>query len=183
MWRLAVIAAVLCGGSLLSAQTGASQWASDYELKAAFVYNIVPFVDWPQGAIGDRVVIGFAGEGPMASVMMKFFAGKRVGARPIEVRVVHTRDELRTCNIVLLAYPDRSRVQEALTHLRDTNILTIGDGEQFTKLGGVISFVPRGNTFQLAINPQAAARTHLRISSKLISIAMLVSDDETAMRE
>jgi len=158
-------------------------WASDYDLKAAFVYSIVSFIEWPPGVLSDRIVVGFAGEGPMANAMGKLFVGKRVGSRPIEVREAHTRNEMRACNVLLLAYPDRSRMKEALMQVRGTMVLTVGDGEPFTKYGGIITFVPHNNTFRLAINPQAAERSHLKISSKLMSIATVVSDDESATRE
>ena len=178
----AIIFAILGSGTSLSTQTGAAQWATGYELKAAFVHNIMPFVDWPSGSFGDRVIIGFAGEGPMASVMAKSFSGKRIGSRLVEVRDVHSQSELRACNVLLLAFPDRSRMRETLVQLHGTNVLTIGEGEQFTKFGGIIAFVPRDNTFQLAINLQAAERAHLKISSKLMKIAKLISDDETGAR-
>jgi hypothetical protein len=180
---LALIVALLCCGTPLAAQTDASRWSRDSELKAAFVFNIVPFVEWPPETLGDRFVIGVAGESPMASVMAKSFAGKRIGSRIVEVREVHSRSELRACNILLLAFPDRSRMGEAFTELRGTNVLTIGDSELFTKLGGVVTFVQHDSTYRLAINPRAAERAHLKISSKLLSIATMVSDDEADRKE
>ena len=180
---LALLMAVFCYASPLSAQAGTVPWTREYELKAAFVYNIASFVDWPQNTLGNRVVIGFAGEGPMASVMTRFFAGKHIGPRLIDVRDVHSRDELRSCNILVIEYPDRSRVRETIAQLQGANILTVGDNEQFTRVGGVITFLPHGNTFQLAINQHAAELAQLKISSRLLSVAKLLSNDKTATRE
>jgi hypothetical protein len=175
---IALASVLFCSGPACVAQGAARQWANEYEIKAAFVYNLIPFIDWPEGAVGDRFIIGFAGEGPMAGALTSFFKNKRIASKPVEVRDVRTRDELRGCNILLLAYPDRSRTREALLQLQGTNVLTIGDGENFARLGGVVAFVPRENTFQLAINPHAAERAHIKVSSKLMSITKLVPDEE-----
>ena len=44
----------------------------EYHLKAAFVYNLIPFVEWPAGETGERLVVGFAGEGPMEAALQSF---------------------------------------------------------------------------------------------------------------
>jgi len=182
-FRLAVLAAVFWGGYSQSALAGEMQWASEYELKAAFVYNILSFVDWPRGILGNEVVIGFAGEGPMEQVMVRFFADKHIESRAIEVRAVHNPSQLRGCNVLVVAYPDRSRTTETLALVQNQAVLTIGDGERFANSGGTVALVPHDSTFGVAINPKAAERARLKISSKLLHISTLVSDDETGGRE
>lgn len=174
----AVIAAVICGGLAKAAQAEWGQWANEYELKAAFVYNLLAFVQLPEGSVGDHVVVGIASESPMAAVVSKFLGSKRVGSRSIEVRDVHSRNELRACNVILFSDMDRNRQREALAQVQDAGILTVGDGEDFARMGGVIAFVPRDNTFRLVINPQAAERAHIQLSSKLLRMASLVSARE-----
>jgi len=115
----------------------------------------------------------------MAAALSGFFKDKHIASRPVEVRDVRTRAEFRGCNVLVLAYPDGSRTREVLSQLQGTNVLTIGDGENFARLGGVVAFVPHENTFQLAVNPRAAERAHIKISSKLMSITKLVPDEES----
>jgi hypothetical protein len=177
-YHFIVVLAVLCHGPMLVAYEGPTQWASDYELKAAFIYNIGRFVDWPEGTLGDHIVIGINDDGPVVSVMTKFFAGKRIGQRLIDVREVRTRGELRACNILLIPSRDGSRIHEVLEQLQGANVLTIGEGEQFAKLGGVVALAQRDNTYKLAINPRAAERVQLKISSKLMSMATVISESE-----
>lgn len=114
----------------------------------------------------------------MAAALTSFFKEKRIASRPVEVRDVRTRAELRSCNVLLLAYPDGSRMREALSQLQGANVLTIGDGENFAHLGGVVAFIPHEHTFHLAVNPRAAERAHLKISSKLMSIMKLMPDED-----
>jgi len=168
---------VLLWGPSAAPIWAASSWAGEYELKSAFVYNIIPFVDWPKSSLGDHLLIGFAGDEPAPDAIVKFFNGKRVGKQLIEVRTVHSRNEMRTCQVLLLAYHDSSRTRAALAQLEGTSVLSIGDGEPFARQGGVMSFLRHENTLQLGINPQAADRAGLRISAKLMQIAKLLSDE------
>jgi hypothetical protein len=182
LYRSAVIVAALCSGSLLLGEHGEPRWANDYELRVAFVYNVARFVDWPQGVLGDRLVIGVLDEGPMMSVMVTFFADKHIGTRAIDVRAVRSRVEIRSCNILLVSYSDSSRMRESLEQVQGMNVLTVGNGEQFVQLGGIVALAPRENTYKLFINPQAAERAHLKVSSKLLNLASLASDGETAVK-
>ena len=93
------------------------------------------------------------------------------------MRVARGRNELRACNVLFLAYPDGTRMREALAQLRGTSVLTIGDGEEFVRMGGVIAFEEQGNKLRLLVNPGAAQRAHLRISARLMSMSTAVSDD------
>jgi hypothetical protein len=154
-----------------------ARWASESELKAAFVYHLLPFLDWPQGSIGDRLVVGVAGDGPIVTVFFKFLEGKQIGPHAIETRRVRNSSELKGCNVVVLAFPDSTRTQEALGQIQQMPVVTIGDGKDFARQGGMVAFVPNGNTFRLAVNPRAAERAHIKISSKVLSMAELTTDE------
>ncbi len=173
-----VVATVACG-ILGWAQAEARQWANEYELKAAFVYRLMSFVEWPGDVLGDHLTVGFVGEGPMGDALTRSLQGKRIGSRPIEVRVVRTTGDMRDCNVLVVSYSDASRTRQAVAGIKDASVLTIGDGEGFARMGGVVALVPREGTFQLAINPQAAARARIKISSKLLTMAKLLSSEET----
>ena len=155
----------------------AGERAGEYQLKSAFVYNLMAFVDWPQGALGDRIVVGFAGEGPMEAALSAFLKNKSVGSSAIEVRVVHARNDLRACNVLYLAYPDSTRTRDGLAQVRNASVLTIGDGEEFVRMGGVIGLVAQQKTLRLAINPAAAQRARLTISAKVLNMASIVKEE------
>lgn len=123
------------------------------------------------------MVIGVAGDGPMAQVLPRFLDAKRIGPRPIEVRVVHSGSELRACNVVILVYPDDSRMRQAIGEIEKTSIVSIGSGEEFVRRGGMIAFVPNKDTFHLAINLHTADRARIKISAKVLKLAELLPDN------
>jgi hypothetical protein len=152
----------------------------EYRLKAAFVYNLIPFVEWPADTKGKALVVCFAGEGAMETALKAFFQDQHSGVSVMEVRVARGRNEMRACDVLFLAYPDSTRMREALGHLQGASALTIGEGEEFVRMGGVIALAAQGRTLRLLVNPSAAQRAHLRISAKLLSMATVVTDEPGA---
>ncbi|MBZ5511561.1 MAG: YfiR family protein [Acidobacteriia bacterium] len=182
MLRAIVLGAVALalGPGILSSPASAQGKHSlpeEHQLKAAFVFNLIPFVEWPAARAGERLVVGFAGEGPMETALQSFFKEQGPRASGIEMRVVHGRNELRACHVLFLAYPDGTRMREALAQLQGASVLTIGDGEAFVRMGGVIGFEAQGNKLRLLVNPNAAQRARLRISAKLMSMSTAVPDE------
>jgi hypothetical protein len=154
--------------------------AEEYRLKAAFVYNLIPFVEWPADSKGKTLAVCFAGEGGMEAALQAFFQDQNSRAPAIEVLVARGRNEMRQCNVLFLAYPDSTRMREALSYLQGASALTIGEGEEFARIGGVIALVAHGNTLRLVVNPGAAQRARLRISARLMSMSTAVSEDTAA---
>jgi len=161
---------------------GNSPSITEYELKAAFVYNLLPFVEWPAGTVNDHIVVGFAGEGAMGDALTKMLQGKRHGSLRIEVRQVHNRNDMRGCNVLFIDYREPSRVREALAQVKGVNVLTVSDGESFAQAGGIVALIPFNGKFRIGVNARAADRAHLSVSAKLLSVAKPLADDENMAR-
>ena len=54
----------------------------------------------------------------------------------------------------------------------------MGETEGFLRLGGIISFALEENKVRFKINVAAAERNRLKISSKLLSVAKVVRDEQ-----
>jgi hypothetical protein len=50
-------------------------------------------------------------------------------------------------------------------------VLTVGDAEDFIDLGGMIRFTEADRRIRFEINPAAAERVSLRVSSRLLRLA------------
>jgi hypothetical protein len=51
-------------------------------------------------------------------------------------------------------------------------VLTVGEGEEFLASGGIIGFVMVEETVRFAINQDAAHRAGLRVSSRVLALAL-----------
>jgi len=64
--------------------------------------------------------------------------------------------------------------QFLLNRVNSMPVLTVGETEQFTQQGGIINFIKKEGKVRLEIDCDAARRTKLQLSSKLLSVADVV---------
>jgi hypothetical protein len=176
----AAAAALVMGATLVHAQPEPgppSTSPTDYEVKAAFLYNFARFVEWPAEAgpdPGTPFVIAILGRDPFGAVLDETVAGKTVGGRPIEVRRVARVDEARDAQIVFVSPSERANVAAILKALERPGILTVGDTDGFATQGGAINFTVHARRVRFEINPAAAEQARLKMSSQLLKLALLV---------
>ena len=73
--------------------------------------------------------------------------------------------------MLFICASERRRMAEILKSVNEVSVLTVSELERFLPAGGMIQFVMEENKVRFDINPGAARRAHLRISSKLMSVA------------
>lgn len=165
----------LAAGSSLAAQTVR---ASEYRLKAVFLFNFAQFVDWPAEAFPDSetpFVIGVLGEDPFGDFLDQTVRGELLRGRPFQVRRYQSVDEIKTCHILFINRPDGDRLEGILSRLRNRPILTVSDAAGFADRGGMVRFVNDRSRIRLQINLDAAQAANLTISSKLLRVAEIAA--------
>lgn len=158
----------------LAAQTAR---ASEYQVKAAFLFNFSQFVDWPAEAFPSSdtpLVIGVLGEDPFGSFLDQIVANERFRGRPFQVRRYATVDEITTCHILFINRSAGDRPEVILAGLKRRPIVTVSDADGFAQHGGMIRFVTDRNRIRLEINLAAVDAAHLTISSKLLRVAEII---------
>ncbi len=176
---------LLCIAILLSVCTPRTPAASEspsvsleYQVKAAFVYKFLKFIEWPTAGMpdsGHTMVVGFWGTGPMLAALQSV-EGKEVSDRSVTVRSITDPDSLTGCHVVVIGRSEKPRLDMILRALEGSSTLTISEIDDFAARGGMINFVIEDNKVAFEINPAAADRADLRISSKLLRLATIVSE-------
>jgi hypothetical protein len=181
--RIAVLlAVVVLGLSFFTATVQAQQVTTidrEYTIKAAFLYHFLTYIDWPEGTFVDSkqpFVIGVYQTDPFGAVLDKIAATKNVEGRPIEIRRLQSTDKLLECHIVFMAGTVEAAVQQnVLGLLANSHVLCVGETEDFVELGGAAQFFVEGNKVRFAFNTDVVDRSNLKVSSKLLSLAKIVS--------
>ena len=167
------IALVLAVGANLTVVRAASR---EYEIKAAYLYNFINYVDWVDQSLlpaGGTITIGIVGENPFGPALAPL-NGKQIKGRTLAVKEVSSPADLKTCQIIFISPSEKPRYEAILASLKDSKILTVSEIEGFAERGGIINFISERNKVRFEINPDAARNQGLTISSELLKLARLV---------
>lgn len=162
--------------TVLSAQVRPS---SEYELKAAFLFNFAKFVAWPPNAFanpGDAFSVCVVGADPFGRTLDDALLGKTVEQHPVSVMRVRRVADITHCQILFVPASESRLLPEILAKLHGQCVLVIGETDDFASSGGVIQFTLEENRVRFFINTDAADRAGLKISSKLLALAKIVRD-------
>jgi len=168
------LAGSLCGGAR-DVEAAAN---SEYQVKAAFLYNFMKFIDWPGDGLSTpgTVTLGIVGKDPFGEALDEV-RGKIVKGR--RVVVVHLRgiEELKECDLLFICASEKGRLSQILKTVQNARVLTVADQDGFCQAGGMINLVFVKNRVGFEVNVAAASRARFRVSSQLLKLARLVLEN------
>ena len=176
---LRVLAAVLAAILAMPEAAGAQAAASEHDVKAAFVYNFTKFVEWPASAFPDAqspLQLCVLGDDRLARALQAV-AGEEVGGRRLNVVRTGDAGRLAGCHTLFIGPAEEERASRVLSSLRGEPVLTVGDARGFIERGGIINFVLEGSKIRFEINQESAERAGLKISAKLLRLAVRVAPE------
>ncbi len=178
--RFAFIAALLLAGYFPLADRAifAAESPTEYQVKAAYLFNFLKFVEWPDDPEANphgKWVIGFIGDTPIGDELSQLVVGKNVLGRDLQVKKFQAADNPRGCNILFISESEKKHLMPILAEVRGSSVLTVADMDNFIGSGGMIQFVVEDERVRVAIDVGATSRARLKVSSKLLSLARAVT--------
>jgi hypothetical protein len=153
--------------------------ALESSVKAAYVFKLPPFVEWP-GAVTSASSGPFnlcvVGSDALGDLLDRSASDQRLGVQSVAILHLSTSSTAGRCQMMYVA-GDPQFVSQILDAVSGTPVLTVTDSGDDGRVKGIVNFVIRDNHVRFEIDRAAAARNHLVISSKLLSIA--VSESST----
>jgi hypothetical protein len=147
----------------------------EYEVKAAFIYNFLKFVDWPDKAFantGSSLNICMVGDNPFGNAIT-IYEGEKVHNKYIAIKNTSLKG-LKNCHVVFISRSEAEHLPHILKAIRGLHILSIGDTDMFEQEGVIINFFIVQQKVRFEIDVNAARRSGLSISSKLLNLAITV---------
>jgi hypothetical protein len=169
-WSLARAWALLL---LLTSFAGAAA-VPETDVKAAFLYNFAKFVEWPQEAFASEtapIQIAVFGDEEFSAKLKSLLSDKKAHGRSFEVKRITNPQDAKTVQMVFVPSAESRRTSQILEATRKLPVLTVGESDQFLDLGGMINFVFEDSQLRFQINPEAAEKARLKISSQLLRLA------------
>ncbi|MGQ0547969.1 MAG: YfiR family protein [Betaproteobacteria bacterium] len=148
--------------------------ALEHEVKAAYLFRFLSFVEWPQASFArpdSPIVIGVMGAEDVLEELRGIVPGRVVQGRP--VAAVRWREGGSLAGIHLL-YVGRE-ASGALPRLPAMRgVLVVSDTERGLDQGSVVNFVRSEGRLRFEVAVDAAERRELRISSRMLAVASSV---------
>ena len=173
--KLAMI--LLLAVSLVEAQP---RTPTEYEVKAAFLYNFARYVQWPAPGNRKSFAIGVLGRDPFGRVLDEVMRGQKVHGRAVIVRRFTRLEDVAGCDMIFIASSERNDFRRIFIHLAAARMLTVGEADRFAENGGMINLTTREERIRFEVNPAAIARAGLKASSQLLRLATIVDEAEAS---
>lgn len=153
-------------------------------VEAAFLRNFAHYIDWPADAFDDasspwRICV--LGKDPFGKVLEDTFKGRAEQGRTFEVIRAETLAELKSCQMVYVAYLGSGSRRAALAGLAKLPVLTVGDAPEFLQEGGMIRFQVSDHV-EFGVNLDQARSASLKIQTRMLEIAHEVVENGVVRR-
>jgi len=164
----------------LSMSGAGSPTFSEFEVKAAWLFNFARFVDWPTNTFTNPAtplvvgVVGVGGKDPFGRELEKAFTDRTIRGRPVILKRGPLESELTGCHLLYVAPSERRRFRELFEKLRGAPVLTVGESDEFLEQGGIINFVRKDNAVRFDIDVRSAQRAGLKLDANLLKVALTV---------
>ena len=189
-----VFLVLLMGPQVRAADSTVSR---EYQVKAAFLYNFLMFVDWPLEKMADSnepIIIGIIGKDQFENafepvkdklakdrkVIVKRFKGLEE-LKKNEAELNQTIEAIRKCHLLYICRSEAVSLKEILNLIKGCSVLTVAGMENFLESGGgIINFVVEEDKVRFEINLTAAKQAKLQIRSQLLRLAKRVMGEEVS---
>ena len=177
MVRAIVLAALLSTWAQASCWAQTEPQAAEHQVKAAFLYKFLGFVEWPPQSFeraDSPLVIGVLGADALAEELVAMVAARTAGGHPVEARKIRRGDSLAELHVLFVGRTDSAALPGLLGSTKGRSLLTVTESDEALAYGSTINFVVVDNKvrFDVALGP--AEQRNLKISSRLLAVARKV---------
>lgn len=154
--------------------------ASEFQVKAAYLYNFGRFVSWPDqnpSEATEGFEICVLGTDPFGPTLDTTLASAVIGGKAVTAKRITKPQDFDNCRILFISSSEERRLKEILTTLNNASVLTVSDIPRFSERGGMIGFVLDGNRIRFDVNLSTAQNARLMLSSELLKVATNVRKD------
>jgi hypothetical protein len=150
----------------------AAQGVEEADLKAAIVYNILLFVEWPAAVLpdGNGALSLCVGPGSRLREPLKALAGRELRGHPLELRELASPEAGRPCHAVFIDAADRRLAVTLKTH-GSAGALVMSDDPESPRDATAIVLQRAGNRIVFDVYLQPLRQARLLLSSKLLRLA------------
>ena len=157
--------------------TAHAQAASEAALKAALVYKLASYIEWPQEVFPSAdtpFAIGVMAADDVATELEQVVRQRSVNNRPVAVRRVKEGESLAGLHLLFVGRRASERLQGLPRLTRPLSVLLVSESDRGLEAGSVINFVTADERVGFEVSIEAAERSNLKLSSRMLGVARRV---------
>lgn len=145
---------------------------SEQDVKAAYLYNFIKFIDWPEDANSGTHNLCLLGKDTINGKLQKLHE-RHVKGKTLNVITLSSYEAIKDkdCRILFIGRSEEKFLDDIFTQSPNSPTLTISSIDDFADEGGVIGFIKLGNVIRFNINLKQANNSDLSIRAKLLELA------------
>lgn len=175
----------------------ASPSSQEEQIKAAFIFNFIKFIDWPAEDTNDSnepIIVGIIGNENTVKAFDPVKA-RQIKNRNISIKYIdgfgktkeskekndsqwnQKIESLKKCHVLMFCTHDSTEIENPgriIEALKGSSVLTVGEKAGFLELGGMINFVVEDEKVRFEVNLKESDNAKLKISSNLLRLAKKV---------
>jgi YfiR/HmsC-like len=152
-----------------------AQRPTDYDVKAAYLFNFGKFLRQPDTPHQPSFDICVLGHDDFGGALDKLTANEQLNGVPEHTIHVENAVAARRCAIVFISGSEADRVKQDLSDLVGSPVLTVSDVPHFVDRGGMIEFATQAKHVRFSVGLDAVTKAGLGLSSELLKVALAVS--------
>ena len=166
----AVLAALLLAGACHGAR--AAERSDENEVKAAVIYNLLLFVDWPaQASPGGNFHLCVMDDGALTTALRRH-EGRAVHGQALRIhRVGTTPEELDACAAAMVEAGNPGVLARLVALAHSRALLVIAEGAGAAERGAAVGLRTDGGRVTFDINHGVMKKSGLLPSSKILRLA------------
>lgn len=172
MRKASLILAFLLPAFLLE---GAHAQPREHEVKAAYLYRFLSFIEWPAASFArpdSPIVVGVLDAEDVLEALAGIVPGRVVQGRPVAVRRVRDASAAGGAHLLFIGRGGGGAQLARLPLMRGQLVVT--DWAGALDQGAVVNFVRSEGRVRFEVAMDAAARRDLKISSRMLAVASSV---------
>lgn len=161
------ILAILFGGHSILAQE--SSGGKEYDLKAAFLYRFIDYVNWKDYSKNQIFKIAILEESQITSSLLEVPKNRK-----IDIKEYKNLDEISFCNILFVPYNCSIPIESILSKFSGKPVLIVTERNGYGKKGAHMNFIIVEKKLKFEVNLKAINKAGIGISSFLLQHAIIV---------
>ena len=159
-------------GCVAAAHAAEPDPALERRVKAAFLYQFIPYVEWPAATLDDGPIeIAVAGSDETVAEVTSVIGTRRAGQRLVTVRRWRESDLSGGVHIVYVRASSNARLAAIARAAAQTGTLVVSESAGGLAQGSMINFEIVDGKVRFDISLAAIEKAGLRISSRLLAVA------------